>query len=239
KLMNEELMLNRFSGIRLRMELDRIPLWRGEHVSIKQLTEDFAQYLYLPRFAEPAVLLDAIRDGISALTWREETFGLAHEFDSKSQKYVGVVAGTNPSALPPNSALIVKSAVLNRQQSASVDFTNPNSEVVVTRDPSTGETRSTDLTGSGNEKTTPTTPANVEKRRFYGAVIVDATRLGRDAGRIATEVLSHLTGIMGSESEVSLEIEVKVPEGIPENVVRTVSENCRTLKFKTFDFESE
>ena len=33
----------------LRMELDRIPLWRGDHVAVKQLVEDFARYLYLPR----------------------------------------------------------------------------------------------------------------------------------------------------------------------------------------------
>jgi hypothetical protein len=26
------------------MELDRIPLWRGDHVSVRQLVEDFASY---------------------------------------------------------------------------------------------------------------------------------------------------------------------------------------------------
>ena len=33
-----------------------MPLWRGDHVAVKQLVEDFARYLYLPRLAEPAVL---------------------------------------------------------------------------------------------------------------------------------------------------------------------------------------
>ncbi len=32
-----------------RMELDRVPLWRGSHVAVKQLIEDFGRYLYLPR----------------------------------------------------------------------------------------------------------------------------------------------------------------------------------------------
>jgi hypothetical protein len=35
----------KFAATRLRMELDKIPLWRGDHVGLKQLAEDFAQYL--------------------------------------------------------------------------------------------------------------------------------------------------------------------------------------------------
>jgi hypothetical protein len=39
--------------------------------------------------------------------------------------------------------------------------------------------------------------------------------------------------------KVSLEIEAELPAGAPENVVRTVTENCRTLKFTTHAFEKE
>jgi hypothetical protein len=49
KLRSEELLLTGFAATRLRMELDRVPLWRGEHVVIKQLVDDFARYVYLPR----------------------------------------------------------------------------------------------------------------------------------------------------------------------------------------------
>jgi hypothetical protein len=38
---------------------------------------------------------------------------------------------------------------------------------------------------------------------------------------------------------VTLEIEAHVPAGVPENVVRTVTENSRTLKFDTHGFETE
>ena len=48
KLRSDELLLTGFAATRLRMELDRVPLWRGDHVAIKQLVEDFARYLYLP-----------------------------------------------------------------------------------------------------------------------------------------------------------------------------------------------
>jgi hypothetical protein len=39
--------------------------------------------------------------------------------------------------------------------------------------------------------------------------------------------------------EVTIEIRADVPEGIPDHVKRTVSENCRTLKFRDCDFEAD
>ena len=38
---------------------------------------------------------------------------------------------------------------------------------------------------------------------------------------------------------VTLEIEAKIPGGAPEHVVRTVTENSRTLKFTNHGFETE
>jgi hypothetical protein len=38
---------------------------------------------------------------------------------------------------------------------------------------------------------------------------------------------------------VTLEIEADIPEGAPANVVRTVTENSRTLKFSSQGFETE
>jgi hypothetical protein len=38
---------------------------------------------------------------------------------------------------------------------------------------------------------------------------------------------------------VTLEIEASIPGGAPENVVRTVTENSRTLKFSKHGFETE
>lgn len=37
ELKNQELLVTSFAASRLRMELDRVPLWRGHYVSIKQL----------------------------------------------------------------------------------------------------------------------------------------------------------------------------------------------------------
>jgi hypothetical protein len=77
KLRNDELLLTSFAGTRLRMELDRVPLWRSNHVGVKQLAEDFARYTYLPRLKDSSVLVGAIRDGVALLTWQQESFAFA------------------------------------------------------------------------------------------------------------------------------------------------------------------
>jgi hypothetical protein len=67
KLKSDELLVLNFAASRLRIELDRVPLWRGNHVGIRQLVEDFGRYLYLPRLQTTNVLLNAIRAGACAL----------------------------------------------------------------------------------------------------------------------------------------------------------------------------
>ena len=40
-----------------------------------------------------------------------------------------------------------------------------------------------------------------------------------------------------SQVELKLDVEVTAPKGIPSSIVRTVSENCRTLKVEDFGFD--
>jgi hypothetical protein len=85
----------------------------------------------------------------------------------------------------------------------------------------------------------PTAPEAAKPKRFHGTVELDPARVGRDAGRIADEVISHLSGLVSADVRVTLEIEAEIPNGAPDNVVRTVTENARTLKFKNQGFEKE
>lgn len=72
-----------------------------------------------------------------------------------------------------------------------------------------------------------------------GPVQLDRTRLTRDVGQLADEVVQHLTSLVGADVEVTMEIQTRIPDGTRDNVVRTVNENCRTLKFKSQGFEEE
>jgi hypothetical protein len=74
-------------------------------------------------------------------------------------------------------------------------------------------------------------------RRFHGSATLNPTRLSRDVDAIATSVVQHLAGLLDAKVKITLEIEADMPSGAPENVVRTVTENCRTLKFDSQGFE--
>jgi hypothetical protein len=46
-------------------------------------------------------------------------------------------------------------------------------------------------------------------------------------------------GLVGAQVTISIDISAHIPDGVPGDVVRTVMENCRTLKFKSSGFEEE
>jgi predicted AAA+ superfamily ATPase len=240
KLRSDELLLTGFAATRLRMELDRVPLWRGDHVPIKQLIEDFARYLYLPRLKDSAVLLQSISDGLSLLTWEKDSFAFAESIDESSRRYRGLRCGQMVTVSSDNlTGVLVKPDIAKKQFDTET--------VMVPASPATGadtagtliggQTSGTGAPASGAPNGSPSTPPR--PKRFYGTVALDATRVGRDAGRIADEVIAHLSGLVGSSVKVTLEIESNVPSGVPENIVRTVTENSRTLKFTSQGFEEE
>ena len=85
----------------------------------------------------------------------------------------------------------------------------------------------------------PLPPPIVASRRFYGTVTLDAARLASSAGTIGSEVVQHLEALLGAHVELTLEIQAEVPDGVPDDVVRIVTENARTLEFDSASFEDE
>jgi predicted AAA+ superfamily ATPase len=241
KLRNDELLVTALAGSRLRMELDRVPLWRGDHVAVKQLLEDFGRYIYLPRVKDRSVVLGAVRDGLGLLTWRSDTFGYADEWDEEAGRYRGLRGGQHVSVSEDNqSALLVRPEAVQRQEEAETPLSEPGPSVA-----SGAVARTSGWTGGspGSVTAGPVGPAirptPTMPTRFHGTVTLDAKRVGRDAGRIAEELVAHLESLVGSTVRVTLEIEAHAPAGFPEAVVRTVTENGRTLKFDSQGFELE
>jgi predicted AAA+ superfamily ATPase len=235
KLKNDELLLPSYAGTLLRMELDRVPLWRQDQVSVKQLAEDFARYPYLPRLRDPSVLAGAVRDGVSLLTWGTESFAFADGLDEATGRYRGLRGGRLVPLLDASStALVVKPDVARKQLEAEptkdgpvVGPFSPNDPPVVGPGP----------LGIPIEPDQPK-PKPLPKR-FHGTVKLDAARVGRDAGRVADEVISHLSGLVGARVTVTLEIEAEIPSGASDHIVRTVTENGRSLRFTSQGFEIE
>jgi hypothetical protein len=226
KLRNDELLVTVLAGTRLRMELDRV-LWReGGHVSVKQLAEDFARYLYLPRLADTAVLLNAVRDGVALLTWAQDTFAYADAYYESTGRYRGLRASQHVTLSAESGGLVVKPDVARKQLEVETSPVPPDGK------------EPPEKRGPGPEGLKPP-PEQRKPKRFHGTVALDAARVGRDAGRIADEVIAHLVGLVGANVKVTLEIEAELPGGAPDAVVRTVTENSRTLKFESHGFEAE
>ncbi len=226
KLRSDESLVMSLGSTILRKHLDDVPLWRGDHVALKQLVDDFARYLYLPRLAGPEVLVQAIRDGVALLTWRSDTFAYAESYDEAAGRYRGLRGGQMVNVSSESAALLVKPDVARLQMDLEV--------------PAAASAHVSSETPTSAPSEPETAPATVARpRRFHGSVTLNAARVGRDAGRIAEEVIAHLAGLVGVEVSVTLEIQAEVPSGAPENVVRTVTENCRTLKFADHGFEKE
>jgi len=234
KLRNEELLVTTFAGTRLRMELDGVPLWRGDHVEVRQLVEDFARYLYLPRLKNPAVLAGAIRDGVGLLTWERETFAYADSLDEATGRYRGLRAGQNVAiAATDPSGLLVRPEAARRQLDVEQARVGPDARAT-----GAAATAATPVLETQDVMVTPAAVPTLP-RRFHGSVALDALRVGADAGKVAQEVIAHLTSLRGAQVRITLEVEAVAPDGIPDPAVRTVTANCRTPKFSPHGFEQE
>ena len=216
------------------MEMDRVPLWRGDHVAVKQLAEDFASYLYLPRLKGSFVLADAIRDGLGLMFWHHESYAYADSLDEATGRY-RALRGGEKLALADDAlfaGLLVKPEVAQRQMDAEKPGIDP-----VTPPGSTphgpGPTPSP-KPGPGIKPLPIPAP-----KRFHGTVTLDPTRVGRDASRIAEDVVAHFAGLVGAKVTVTLELDAEIPSGASDQLVRTVTENSRTLKFTSHGFEDE
>jgi hypothetical protein len=292
KLRSDELLLTVFAPTRLRMELDRVPLWPNDHISIRQLTEYFARYLYLPRLSDSGVLRHAIQDGLALMTWDRESFAYADSYDEDTGRYRGLRYGQHVTITDGSPGLLVKPEVAQRQVEPEKPthltivpprpYLKPGAQVQLKAtevddngrmiaEPKISWTASggnidsagvfiagdvegeysvqaeggslraeiTVVISKADAPPPPPPPGPRPPKRFHGSVTLDSSRVGRDASRIADEVIAHLVGLVGSDVTVTLEIDADIPNGAPENVVRTVTENSRTLKFSSQGFEED
>jgi hypothetical protein len=237
KLINEEMLITNMAGVRLRMELDRIPLWRGEHVAIKQLADDFARYLYLPRLKDSDVLLAAVKNGVEQLLWEHDSFAYAEGWDALRERYRGLRAGQT-GAVSVSEGLVVQAAAARRQLDAEAAARQATMQHVAERASVVDATPDAHngVVYSPPPSQTATATAT-QPRRFHGTVALDSSRMARDAGQIGEAVVQHLSSLLGARVTVNIEISADIPEGAPKSVVRAVTENCRALRFDSFGFE--
>lgn len=241
KMRHNEAVIERWAPTLLRMELDNI-LWReSDSINIKKLWEYLCTYCYLPRLANENVLIDAIQTGVNST----EYFALASGFDGtryidlKFNQYVGVIE---------KSGYLVKVEVAQNQFAEEAAKRQTNADKASARVGGNSTIQSTEsnyggyISASSNQGSiisegniaSVQTPKN---KRFFMCADLDTTRINRDVQKYVEEIIQHLTSVDGAKVKVSLEVQAEYEEGFNQQTVRTISENCRTLRVRESGFE--
>lgn len=245
KLRSNEQLITKWGAALLRMELDKW-LWRdSDYIPIKRLWQYMAQYCYLPRLRDVQVLLNTIQEGLASTEFFAYAAGVT-EAGRFLDLHLGNPAG---SVLVREPGFLVKPEPARKQIAADEEeqqqreAEKPQVIYLSSGEKPANQTQA-DLPASDNHGgfvSSVLEPELAPKklRRFYGTVNLDVTRVGRDAGRVAEEVIQHLASLLDAQVKITLEIQATVPGGVPEHVLRAVTENCRTLKFSQHGFEED
>ncbi len=242
KMVQNEAIISQWAPALLLMELDNL-LWRDtENIAIKKLWEYLSTYCYLPRLSSENVLEETIRTGLNST----EYFAFASGYDGsryidlRMNQYIGIVERSGYlvkiSAAQKQINDDAARRALEEQQAGNGTTTSTGGNDVGGGGLPTSNYAGQGNVGPGTIKEVPTSnePKNTH---FYMSAQLDTTRIGRDVQRLVEEVINHLNSVDGAQLEVALEVNVKSPEGMSQQVVRTVSENCRTLRVGSFGFD--
>lgn len=242
KMIQNEALITKWAPALLLMELDDV-LWKeSSHITVKKLWEYLCTYCYLPRLANYHVLEEAIQNGLNST----EYFALAGGFvndkyiDLKYNQYVGNI---------DSSAYLVKLVVALKQMAEQTSQPGGAGGTFVYNTPDNGNPggvqegdtpsfwNSGDNPEDGKRPPDNSVSSRPNNTHFFMSASLDNTRINRDVQRLVEEVISHLAIVDGARVDVSLEVTAEAPGGMPQTTVRTVSENCQTLKVKEFGFD--
>lgn len=229
RLQSQELLITSWSPVHLRREMDQY-LWKDgkPHIGVKQLWEYLATYPYLPRLRDKEVLLATIKAGAATRDFFGYATGVDEVKGTDAPEYVGLTFG----GIPPGVYYDETSVVVRPEIAAkSITMVEDNAQRTDRQDVET----ETDQTGT-RVKVEVENKARAP-RRFYATVRLNPMRLSSEAGTVGQEVVQHLQALLGADVRITLDIEVDVAGGVPDQVVRIVSENAHTLKFESFGFE--
>lgn len=235
KMIQSEQIITNWAPALLQMCLDDL-LWKDSNdIQVKKLWEYLSTYCYLPRLSGYGVLEDAICKGLPS----DEYFGIAGNYANDRYvdlKFNQTVFSINQSDLLVKVNVAMKQILAEKKETEIQPDEWPPSRFGGddgdTSNVQSGNGRVPE-NGGGQQPTDTQVPSNT---RFFMSAKLDNTRVNRDVNNYLQEIIQHLLNVDGSEVELTLEVNVNAPNGIPSTTVRTVSENCRTLKVTDFGF---
>ena len=229
KMLQGEQIITKWAPALLQMTLDDL-LWRDtDHIQIKKLWEYLSTYCYLPRLSSYSVLEEAIYQGLTS----DEYFGLAAMY--ANDRYVDLKWNQTVFNVNPTD-LLVKPHVAKAQRAKEKQKTDdPNSGTNV--NPGGQQGGSTENPAGNGTSGGGDNPVNdTLNRHFFMSANIDPVRVNKVVSTYVDEIIRYLMQVDGASVELRLEVDVNAPNGIPSNTVRTISENCKTLKVNDFGF---
>jgi predicted AAA+ superfamily ATPase len=242
KMLQNEAVITEWAPALLLMELDNV-LWKDtDGIAVKKLWEYLCTYCYLPRLANDTVLEKAIKTGLNST----EYFAFASGFDGsryidlKFNQYIGIIE---------RSGYLVKVAAARKQiaddeakRQAEAAAHAEGSGTSVPASIGNGDSSATAIYPSGGGTVTqhgsiPEDAPAPKNKRFFMSADLDTTRINRDTQKYVEEIIQHLTTVDGAKVKVSLEVEAETADGFTQQTMRTISENCRTLRVRDSGFE--
>lgn len=222
KLESEERLITRYGGTRVRMDLDRIPLWtERKDITVEKLWAAYCQFPYLPRLANAEVLRHAISDGVSNLNWQQETFAYAEGHDGS--RWVGLRTIEHVDVRPSGLVVHPEPAALQSVEPAPTP-PGPGPQ------PGPGPTPP----GPGVD---PPEPGKASPTKYYARFDLSGARSIRQLEEVLQNVVDHLSKAEGAGVTLTLEVNAS-SVGFDERTVRVVRENSGQLGAKANEFES-
>jgi predicted AAA+ superfamily ATPase len=226
KLESEERLITRYGGTRVRMDLDRIPLWTDrKDIGVDALWKAYCQFPYLPRLASFSVLESAVSDGVSKLDWDTETFAYADAHDGA--KWVGLIVTQHVSARP--GGLVVHPDPAKAQLKMPVPGGGGGG----------GDGDGGGGGGGGGVIPPPPPPVigKADPKSYYAQFNISGVRAIKQLEDILQNVVDHLA--IAPDGAITLTLEVNATaEGFSERTVRVVRENAGQLGAKGNEFEA-
>ena len=220
KAIRDEAVLTQYSPFLLDKDLKDTLMTDADHLRIGELFDDYCRYCYLRRFADQEVLRDCIVQGVAS----KDYFAYADGYDEEKGRFQGLVLGERPYVDMKSGLLVKREAALEQ---LAFEKKEPKPPVVVPG----GETPGAgDKPGGGDGPTVdPEPPAKPVIRDVSIEAALDKLTAGMEVGTIVEEMLRPLYDAGGSWATLTFTADVTVPDGVDDDLLRTLRENANTL----------
>jgi predicted AAA+ superfamily ATPase len=225
-----EFVMRTYSPSLLRMEIDRLGLWKKEpHVQLSQLETYFTQYLYMPKLVRPEILVDVVYMLDSLITVEYDGFAYADGYEAG--RYVGLT--TRSPVKVAHDGLLVEPHVADQQiaEETAATKTEDESDDAV---PPAGRAATT----AGGGGAGPGPASAVQPERLNATKVLSSQRVVKDAAAVFEEIISHFVSA-GADITVSIDLESTQLAKLTPEQVAAIRENLTSLGFDPNDWSIE